>query len=474
MNDDGELVLFKTQEFISGIENKEIPVSPLAQYLTFEAIDDNCTILFHCNDYEGTHVRTIEVSTDMQEWNSFTSSKNSTVLATLNSGEKLYVRGNNGGYCDTEEYYDEDTGQWETVYYFSRFVPTENCYVYGNIMSLISPNNFKDLKEFSTDCTFYSLFYGGIYYDGRTINNTLFMAEDKKVLLPATTLSERCYSYMFYGCYSLTEAPELPATTLANYCYQGMFRNCTSLVKVPELPATTLSTTCYNGMFGGCTSLTSVPQNLLPATTLANNCYSSMFSGCENLTTLPELPATTLANYCYQNMFYGCTSLTTAPTLPATVLYNNCYRQMFGRCTNLTTIPENMLPATDLTNAIYCYASMFDGCPSLTSVPQNLLPATTLVNGCYSWMFRGCTNLTTAPTLPAETLVQSCYNQMFSSCTNLNYIKCLAIVIPENSCTSNWVNGVQTNSGTFVKGTDVEVWGRGNSGIPYNWTIQDA
>jgi hypothetical protein len=33
---------------------------------------------------------------------------------------------------------------------------------------------------------------------------------------------------MFNGCSSLTQAPELPATTLANYCYNYMFGNCKS------------------------------------------------------------------------------------------------------------------------------------------------------------------------------------------------------------------------------------------------------
>ena len=37
------------------------------------------------------------------------------------------------------------------------------------------------------------------------------------------TMVDRCYAYMFYGCTSLTTAPELPATTLANYCYLRMF-----------------------------------------------------------------------------------------------------------------------------------------------------------------------------------------------------------------------------------------------------------
>ena len=61
-----------------------------------------------------------------------------------------------------------------------------------------------------------------------------------------------CYSYMFYNCTSLTQAPELPATTLAYSCYYYMFNGCTSLTKAPELPATTLANTCYGYMFYNC------------------------------------------------------------------------------------------------------------------------------------------------------------------------------------------------------------------------------
>lgn len=183
--------------------------------------------------------------------------------------------------------------------------------------------------------------------------------------------------------------------------------------------ATTLvSSYTFNFLFSNCTGLTSAENLILPATTLAYDCYGSMFLGCTSLTEAPELPATTLANNCYQSMFRGCTNLTTAPELPATTLANNCYYYMFYGCTSLTTAPE--------------------------------LPATTLASGCYYGMFNGC--------------------------TNLNYIKCLATNISASSSRNNWVSGVQTTSGTFVKaaGISESTWGRGTSGIPTNWTVQNA
>jgi len=247
---------------------------------------------------------------------------------------------------------------------------------------------------------------------------------------------------LFEGCKSLTSAPELPATTLVESCYEYMFYKCTSLTVAPELPATTLTEFCYNRMFYNCTSLTVAPE--LPATTLAESCYRSMFYNCTNLTTAPELPATTLAESCYRSMFYNCTNLTTAPELPATTL------------------------------AEYCYLQMFNGCTSLTAAPK--LPATTLFANCYYEMFRGCTSLTAAPELPAATLVNWCYNRMFYGCTNLSNITMLATDISASGCLNDWVSGV-ASSGTFTKeasliqGSETGQIPTGTSGIPESWTV---
>ena len=229
--------------------------------------------------------------------------------------------------------------------------------------------------------------------------------------LPATTLADYCYSYMFSGCTSLTQAPSLPATTLANYCYNNMFSGCTSLTQAPSLSSTKLASDCYNSMFAGCTSLTQAP--ILPATTLASDCYRSMFLNCTSLTQAPILPATTLADYCYRSMFSGCTSLTQAPSLPATTLKESCYDGMFQNCTSLTQAPS--LSSTKL--ASNCYSTMFAGCTSLTQAPA--LPATTLANFCYYYMFYNCTSLTQVPSLPATTLADYCYSAMFSGCKKI-------------------------------------------------------
>ncbi|MGX8685815.1 MAG: hypothetical protein ACSW73_03210 [Spirochaetales bacterium] len=203
---------------------------------------------------------------------------------------------------------------------------SKDCYVYGNVMSLIDPDNYATKTEVVVRALL------RLFADNTHIKNH----ESIDLVLPATTLADSCYAYMFDGCTGLTKAPILPATTLSDACYRGMFNGCTGLTKAPELPATTLKPLCYDGMFEGCTGLTKAPE--LPATTLADLCYYDMFRGCTNLTTAPALPAETLANRCYGGMFQSCTSLEEAPALPATTLANLCYEYMFKECSSLNKV----------------------------------------------------------------------------------------------------------------------------------------
>lgn len=150
------------------------------------------------------------------------------------------------------------------------------CYVYGNVMSMINDEgDFSKDKTISGEYALRYMLYG---------NENMYNHPDKKLILPATTLSEGCYWGLFRGCYSLSKAPELPATKLAPLCYGQMFRYCTALTTAPELPATTLEGSCYNQMFYNCTSLTTAPE--LPASTLAEKCYYCMFMHCSKLSSV--------------------------------------------------------------------------------------------------------------------------------------------------------------------------------------------
>lgn len=174
-----------------------------------------------------------------------------------------------------------------------RIRASEDCYIYGNIMSLVTldPETGawdKDSKELVGSYTFANLF-------SRSTGNNIKSHDTKKLLLPATTLTEGCYSNMFWGT-KITVAPELPATTLAPSCYNGMFYECSNLTEAPELLATTLADSCYKNMFSDCSNLTEAP--VLPATTLVDYCYYSMFYSCRNLTYIKCLATDLSANDC--------------------------------------------------------------------------------------------------------------------------------------------------------------------------------
>lgn len=125
--------------------------------------------------------------------------------------------------------------------------------------------------------------------------------------LPASIVKWSSYGGMFWGCTSLTQAPDIKATTLEESACQCMFRGCSSLIQAPRIDATTLGVEACCEMFWDCSSLVELPE--LPATEMSEGCYRSMFVYCTSAERAPRLPATTLAKECYEWMYYGCTNL---------------------------------------------------------------------------------------------------------------------------------------------------------------------
>ena len=291
VSEDGGMTWTDTGQTRAGtlieVNSEDCGYTPTIQtYLTIQSLEDNNTIGFKCN--LNNVKRTISISTDNGvTWTGKTSSTSGKILATLNTGEKMLIKGDNSSYAMSET-----TGSS-----YNYFTSTKQFVLEGNIMSLINSANFENLNTLTSERTFYRLFY-----------NCSKLVSAENLLLPAMTLTRDCYGSMFVSCTSLTTAPALPATALAQNCYAGMFHNCSSLTTAPELPATTLANYCYRYMFWQCKSLTSAPS-VLPATTLAEGCYQDMFAVCTSLTTAPALPATTLVNRCYAGMFTVCTSL---------------------------------------------------------------------------------------------------------------------------------------------------------------------
>lgn len=199
----------------------------------------------------------LEYKVNDSEWASYVPS--STGAITLqNVGDKVWFRAGTSGNANFSK-------SAENRYWFTM---SGSIAASGNIQSLLD----QTLKKMDVPASsFYDLFFNC---------SSLTSAP----LLPATTLSKDCYSYMFERCTSLTKAPALPATTLAVMCYYSMFYGCSSLSEPPALPATSLAVNCYGWMFGNCTSLETAPT--LAAQTLVDSGYGYMFKGCSNLKTI--------------------------------------------------------------------------------------------------------------------------------------------------------------------------------------------
>lgn len=192
-------------------ECEGIPYSE--QYLTFESLDDNNAIYLRA--VSNTNV-TVSASTDNgATWTAYTSTNggSGTTIATLNTGDKVLIKGTNQAYTNNRF---NSSGQFE---------------MYGNIMSLLYGDNFSGQTALTDNYLFFSLF-----------NACTGLTSAENLIMPATTLTYDCYGYMFFNCTSLTKAPELPAATLIDGCYQYMFASCSNLNYVKCL-ATNISAT---------------------------------------------------------------------------------------------------------------------------------------------------------------------------------------------------------------------------------------
>ncbi len=108
--------------------------------------------------------------------------------------------------------------------------------------------------------------------------------------LEGTSKQYSAYSQISFGKTDVNVACTGDIRTLLDYTnykdvatksarFRHLFEDCTQLTSAPDLPAKTLADGCYSYMFSGCSKLETGPKEL-PAITLADDCYSHMFSGC--------------------------------------------------------------------------------------------------------------------------------------------------------------------------------------------------
>ena len=181
-----------------------------------------------------------------------------------NNGEKIPIESNIEIHLeqfDVVQFYGNGTD-----YSGTKIVSGINMSLYGNIMSLVDEENFATITTME-----------GASFAGLFAGNTCGF-EASGLLLPATTLSQDCYSGMFAGCSQMSDTPvELPALTLAPGCYSNMFEGCDMIPAAPHLPATELVDRCYASMFSGCGTIEQV--TCLATTINGTDCTTDWLNG---------------------------------------------------------------------------------------------------------------------------------------------------------------------------------------------------
>lgn len=240
-----------------------------------KAGENSTTITFN---YDG-----IQYSLDnWNDWHDYTEP------FTLPAGHVAYIKGNRTNYTN------DSKDQYGTPGQNPIFTASAQCYISGNIMSLLR-------NEELTSSAFHGSFSKG---NGSDLNHTLINIDidpDSPLILPVKTLLEKCYMQMFRNCRDLTRAPTFRVEGTAFRCCYNMFRECGNLEHIEgiELPALSLSQDCYRELFRGCTKLNS-PAPRLPAPTLVQECYRQMFADTK-ITKIICLATDKSATSCLQN-----------------------------------------------------------------------------------------------------------------------------------------------------------------------------
>lgn len=110
---------------------------------------------------------------------------------------------------------------------------------------------------------------------------TMFYKCSSLVNIPETW----CPNVTELGHYAYTSSGS-KTWEMAVSCFMSCFRE-TAIKKLPQLPATTLANTCYGYMFAGCKGLTKQNGWYLPCESFnisqTKGCYNFMFADCTNL-----------------------------------------------------------------------------------------------------------------------------------------------------------------------------------------------
>lgn len=214
------------------------PPSPLSTLpFTVKSLQDGSHVMFY--DGAGANYINLEYSKNSGAWTSYT--LNTAIY--LNEGETVAFSGNN------PSGFSNGTGDVKIV---SQDFGQSKLEVYGNLMSILT-GNFLNVNDFSfmqnSDGAFRYLFtsdwYGSIVHASGLI-------------LPASSVMNNEYYWMFMGSQSLQTPPQMLATEFGWGVCWSMFMGCFNLKDAPQIFATNFDDTSFANMFNGCSSLSGI------------------------------------------------------------------------------------------------------------------------------------------------------------------------------------------------------------------------
>ena len=135
---------------------------------------------------------------------------------------------------------------------------------------------------------------------------------------------------------------------------------------------------------------------------------------------------------------------------------------------DIRTLSNYLDVNSETTPQSYMFYKLFYNNKYIVDASNLRLSYTTLASYCYSWMFTGCSSLTSAPTLPATTLADYCYMYMFDGCSSLTSVTIYA-TSTANTSFGSWLINVAP-SGTFYNNGFLDLPKNSASGIPSGWT----
>lgn len=193
----------------------------------------------------------------------------------------------------------------------------------------------------------------------------------------------------------------MPRIITQKDCCEGMFGN-NPMTSIPKLPAKTVPEGCYQWIFEGCQNLTDLSSYKLDAKYVTDNSLVGMFNNCSNLTLPPQF--NTLTFSCSNGaapipyLFHDCTNLQRIPNINLVYVGERDdvqFDYVYAGCSSLTDEHERHIRIDQKNNKYrhnqqksFMLTNCFQNCSSMTKTPKII--NFRIGGGCFD----GCSSLT--------------------------------------------------------------------------------